>query len=73
MEWTSTNTRRWQLQCGNFANEGEAFQLRDVTTEEHRRFVEVFAKHYELEVSVEGTTVTFFSRKDRRTGRGASC
>lgn len=59
MNWTSTKAPKWQMQCGNFANNGLAFDLRDVTTEEHLRFVEVFAKHYGLNVEREGTTVTF--------------
>jgi len=72
MERTSTNARRWQLQCGNFANAGETFQLWDVTTDEHRRFVEVFAKHYNLKTKLEGTIVTFFSCKDK-TPQDAAC
>ena len=59
MNWTSTKVPKWQIECGNFANNGKTFELRDVTTNEHQRFVELFAKHYSLAAEQEGTTVTF--------------
>jgi len=62
MNWTSTNVPMWQVDCYNFRKVGTSFQLRDVTTDFHRSFVEYFAARYDLAVRMDGETAVFSKR-----------
>lgn len=59
MNWTSTTAPLWQIDCDNFRRALRPFELRDVTTPEHERFVEVFRERYGLKTSCAGTTIRF--------------
>jgi hypothetical protein len=62
--WTSTQVPLWETDCIQFWRAGQPFQLRDVSTEEHYLFVARFAGAHDLDVSRDGTTVTFCPRYD---------
>jgi len=49
----------WQIDCANFLSAEQPFELRDVTTEEQRRFAEAFAKDHKLTRTEQGTTILF--------------
>jgi hypothetical protein len=66
MNWTSTKVPLWQIDCDNFRKVARPFQLKDVTTEGHRLFVELFSIRYDLSCSYEGTTATFEPRKSNK-------
>jgi hypothetical protein len=59
MNWTTTTVPLWQIDCDNYRKVGRHFELRDVTTAEHRQFVEVFAARYDLAVQLNGAVATF--------------
>jgi hypothetical protein len=59
MNWTSTTVPLWQIDCDNFRRVGRPFELRDVTTMEHERFVEMFCARYDIECIKDGTIVRF--------------
>ncbi|HVK59874.1 MAG TPA: hypothetical protein VM735_13895 [Candidatus Kapabacteria bacterium] len=59
MNWTSTKVPMWQFDCQNYWRAGSAFEVRDVTTEEHMKFVATFASVHELSFSVIGQTARF--------------
>jgi hypothetical protein len=63
LNWTTTTVPLWQIDCDNFRKVGRAFELRDVTGDEHGRFVEVFAARYDLAYERKGTTVVFGLQK----------
>jgi hypothetical protein len=63
MNWTSTTVPLWHYDCQNFWRAGTAFEVRDVTTAEHRHFVDTFAATYGVRFSVQGTCVRFDSPK----------
>jgi hypothetical protein len=67
MNWTSTKVPMWQIDCENFRKVGTPFELRHVTSEDHKAFVAAFAKENTLITSEQGTTVHFESglRKGR--------
>ena len=50
LNWTATTISRWQADCETFRRTGKPFELRDVTTSEHRQFVLEFAARYGLSV-----------------------
>jgi len=49
----------WQTDCDNFRRAGSPFELRDITTEEHRRFAQLFAQDHGLRMTERGTSVLF--------------
>jgi hypothetical protein len=57
--WTTTAASLWQIDCENFRKANCPFELLEVTSEEHRRFVEAFAARYGLRCRYEGTNVVF--------------
>jgi hypothetical protein len=59
MNWSSTQVPLWQIDCEEFRKVGRPFELRDVTTPEHEKFVEVFSVRHGLWTEREGTTVRF--------------
>jgi hypothetical protein len=59
MNWTSTTVPLWQIDCENFRKVGKPFEPRDVTTEEHKRFVAAFGSKFRLKVAQKETTVVF--------------
>ena len=63
MNWTSTKVPLWRMDCENFWRAGTAFELRDVTTEEHKKFVQAFSFLRHIKVSERGTTA-YFERPD---------
>jgi hypothetical protein len=63
MNWTSTKVPLWQIDCESFRKVDSRFELRDVTTEEHRRFVSAFASKFRLKVEQNDTTVLFEQRR----------
>jgi hypothetical protein len=48
MNWTSTKVPMWQLDCQNFWRAGSTFEVRDVSTEEDKKFIEIFANSHNL-------------------------
>jgi len=52
----------WQIDCEEFRKVGRPFELRDVTTPEHEKFVEVFSVRHGLATEREGTTVRFLQK-----------
>ncbi len=50
VNWTSTSTPLWQIDCENFRKVGKPFELRNVVTLQHRQFIEAFAERYYLDV-----------------------
>lgn len=60
--WTSTKVPLWETDCLQFWRAGLPFQLRDVSTAEHDRFVRQFAAAHDLEVTRDGSTVLFEPR-----------
>ena len=60
--WTSTTVPLWETDCLQFWRAGQPFQLRDVSTEEHSRFIARFSRDNDLEVQRQGSTVTFQPR-----------
>ena len=59
MNWTSTKVPMWQLDCQNFWRAGSAFEVRDLTEEEDRKFIEIFASSHNLTFTRNGNTVQF--------------
>lgn len=59
---TSTTSSRWQADCEIFRRRGKPFELRDVTTSEHRQFVLEFAAQYGLSVA-HGDGIARFDAK----------
>ena len=59
MNWTTTKVPLWQIDCENFRKVHQPFELRDVTTAEHKLFVEMFAARYLMQYTERGTTVRF--------------
>ena len=59
MNWTTTKVPLWQIDCENFRKVGRPFELRDVTSQEHCQFVELFAARYDLKFSKSETIVVF--------------
>lgn len=53
----------WQVDCENFRRTGKPFELRNVTTDEHRDFLEQFAARYELAFELNDTTARFGEKK----------
>jgi hypothetical protein len=49
----------WQIDCANFLSVEQPFEVRDVTTEEQRRFVQAFARDHKLTTTEQGTTILF--------------
>ncbi len=62
MNWSSTRVPLWQIDCEEFRKVGRPFELRDVTTPEHEKFVEAFSVRHGLMNGREGTTVRFFPK-----------
>jgi hypothetical protein len=60
--WTSTKVPLWETDCIQFWRAGHPFELRDVSAEDHYRFVTTFARAHDLEVRHEGSTITFRAR-----------
>jgi len=50
VNWTTTTVPLWQVDCENFRKTGQSFELRDVSTQDHRNFIEAFAARYDLHV-----------------------
>lgn len=59
VNWTSTTVPLWQIDCESYRKAGGSFQLRDITTQEHRAFVEAFCIRYHHLVQHAETTATF--------------
>lgn len=59
MNWTSTTVPLWQIDLDNFRKVGGPFQLKDVTTDEHRAFIKVFCARYDVKVRMAGNTAIF--------------
>lgn len=66
VNWTSTKVPMWQIDCESFRKIGRVFELRDVTTPEHRAFVEAFSERFRLKITQSGTTVTFEAAEKTR-------
>jgi len=49
----------WETDCVQFWRTGLPFELRNVVTAEHERFVSRFATEHQLSVQRFGTTVRF--------------
>ena len=63
MNWTTTTVPLWAVDCAEYVKVGRPFELRDVTTDEHLRFVELFAARHNLKATTKGTTVLFEREK----------
>jgi len=59
MNWTSTNVPLWQSDCENFWRAGGPFEVRGVSSDEHKAFIALFAERHSLNFSQSGTTVSF--------------
>ena len=59
MNWTSTKVPMWQLDCQNFWRAGSIFEVRDVTSEEDLKFIEIFARSHDLSCKMNGSIVSF--------------
>ena len=59
---TSATVPMWQIDCDEFRKVGRVFELRDVTSDEHRAFVAAFARRNELRCEWQGATVTFLPK-----------
>jgi hypothetical protein len=59
MNWTSTKVPLWQLDCQNYWRAGSPFEIRDVTTDEDRQFIETFAVSHNLSFTRRGDSVVF--------------
>ena len=59
MNWTSTQVPLWQIDCDEFRKAGRPFELRDVNTDDHRMFVQVFCVRFGWLSRQDGNTVTF--------------
>jgi hypothetical protein len=66
MNWTSTTVPLWQVDCESFRRTQNAFELRDVTTTEHRDFVKQFAARYHLTVT-QGDGIARFEGTKKKT------
>ena len=64
MNWTSTTVPLWQIDCENFRKVGKPFELRDVTTDEHKRFVAAFGSRFHLKVAEKDRIVLFEPRSN---------
>ena len=60
MNWTSTKVPLWQIDCEEFRKVGRPFELRDVTTPEHEKFIEALSIRHGLRTEGQGATVRFF-------------
>ena len=65
MNWTSTKTPMWQIDCENFRRVG-SFELRDVSSPEHLAFVEAFAAQHELSLKRSGEAVLFHAHSTEK-------
>jgi hypothetical protein len=59
LNWTTTTVPLWQVDCENFRKTGQRFELRDVNSDEHRRFIEAFAARYDLKFEMADDTAVF--------------
>jgi hypothetical protein len=66
LNWTTTTVPLWQVDCENFRRTGKPFELRDVSSAEHRDFVEQFAARYDMVFELTGSTARF-QRKNNQT------
>jgi hypothetical protein len=62
---TTTQAMMWQIDCEKFLQSGCAWELRDVTTEEHGTFVMNFAYRNHLTFTRKGTGVRFVGKKTK--------
>jgi hypothetical protein len=53
----------WQIDCEEFRKVGRSFELRDVSTPQHERFIEAFSTKHRLTTEREGSTVRFIQTK----------
>ncbi len=59
MNDASTRVHLWQVECEDFQKVGQAFELRDVETQEHWNFVNLFCARSGWTAKGQGTTVVF--------------
>ena len=59
VNWVSTQIPMWQIDCETYRKAGRPFELRDVSSEDHLKFVEFFCSRYALTCEKNGTTVRF--------------
>ena len=59
LHWTTTTVPLWQIDCENFRKANCPFELMEVVSEEHRKFVRAFAARYGVRCRCRGTTVVF--------------
>ena len=59
---TSTKVPEWKEDCQRFCHSDKPFELRDVTTPEHKDFVEHLRAAYKLKVARWGRAVRFQRR-----------
>jgi len=64
MNWTSTQVPLWQIDCEEFRKVGHPFELRDVSTPEHEKFIEAFGAKHWLKTARRGLTERFFQQKE---------
>jgi hypothetical protein len=67
VNWTTTQVPLWQIDCEAFRKAEREFELRDVSTEEHRQFVLAFCGRYNWKPKQSGTTVLFLPPPPTKT------
>jgi hypothetical protein len=67
--WTSTQVPMWQIDCDTFRKAGSQWELRDVKTEEHEKFLEFFTALHELTFTRHGTSARFEAPAVNRSNR----
>jgi hypothetical protein len=68
VNWTTTTVPLWQVDCENYRRTGKPFEIRDVSTHEHREFIEQFAARYDLRVK-HGDGVVVFEGTRKNPGK----
>lgn len=68
MNWTTTTVPLWQVDCENFRTTGQAFELRDISTEEHRNFIQIFSARFGLLAKIKGDVALFQGSDKKKTG-----
>ena len=62
--WTSTTTPMWQGDMLHFWRAGSSFEVREVSTDGDRQFIQSFATDYNLDLVERGKTFIFSPRNN---------
>src|SRR5687768_7560762 len=62
LNWTSTKVPLWQIDCDEYRKLRKPFELRDVTTEEHKVFAVAYSSRFDLEYKFTESAVVFSPR-----------